>query len=336
MSGDILCEECADRYSKLLRTQLTRTEELNTVVSQSPKLAPGVTPLVEENLGMRDPAAQALLEPLENMQEAQQEIEPILSQTKAFHRQKPTTLVGFFLIGVGMVALVAAVLFASTISAFIGLGLAFWGMLAFFVQPKGYVQSDLMNATAISSLRTVDKMMQVMGYGEKGVYIPAGDSDKAVVFVPSEPFSVIPASSEVEDKTFLSEPKGLLIPPPGLALATLIENKLGFKLKNCGVEALVQALPKVLVEDLEIVSNVEIEVIKDTVRFRLYDSIYSDFCSEVRETSRRCGLGCPMCSALAIILTLATRKPVVYEEDKMSEDKKVTESVYQLISRRRL
>lgn len=204
----------------------------------------------------------------------------------------------------------------------------------FFIQPKNYVRSDLMNATAISSLKTIDKMMIGMGYTEKGVYIRAHDSDKAVVFVPSEPFSMIPQLSSLEDgRTFLSEPAGLLVPPPGLALASLIEKKLGFKLKNCGLEALVEALPKVLVEDLEIVKDVEIEVKEDFVTFKLYDSIYADFCLEVRDTSRRCGLGCPMCSALASILAIATGKPVLYEEDRTSEDSRFTESVYQIVNR---
>jgi hypothetical protein len=43
-----------------------------------------------------------------------------------------------------------------------------------------------------------------------------------------------------------------------------------------------------------------------------------------------------MCSALANILAVATGKPVIYEEDKMSDDKKITESVYHLISGPRL
>jgi len=246
-------------------------------------------------------------------------------------------LVGWLLLGIGLSALAAAILFASTILTFIGLGLTFWGSLMFFIQPKNYVRSDLMNATAISSLKTIDKMMMGMGYREKGVYIQAHESDKAVVFVPSEPFSMIPQiSSFEEDRTFLSDPAGLLVPPPGLALAGLIEKKLGFKLKNCGLEALVEALPKVLVEDLEIVKDVEIEVKEDSVHLKLYDSIYADFCAEVRDTSRRCGLGCPMCSALASILAIATGKPVLYEEDRMSEDKRLTESVYQLLSRPRL
>jgi hypothetical protein len=241
-----------------------------------------------------------------------------------------------FLLAVGIVALVAAIVFVSTISVFIGLGLTFWGLLSFFIQPNKYVKSDLMNATAISSLRTIDKMMIGMGYREKGVYIRAGDSDRAVVFVPSEPFSKIPEVSNVEDRIFLSSPEGLLVPPPGLALASLIEKKLGFNLKNCGIETLVEALPKVLVEDLEIVKDVEIEVSKDTVKFKLFESIYSDFCVEVRDTSRRCGLGCPMCSALASILAVATGKPILYEEDRTSDDHKITESVYQIISGQRL
>jgi hypothetical protein len=281
--------------------------------------------------------AQALLEPIQKIQESERETKEILSESQVLRRQKRTTsIVGLFLLAVGMAALAAAIVLASTVSVFVGLGLTFWGLLAFFIQPNKYVKSDLMNATAISSLRTIDKMMVGMGYREKGVYISAGDSDRAVVFVPSEPFSRIPDVSNIEDRIFLSSPEGLLVPPPGLALASLIEKKLGFKVKNCGIEQLIEALPKVLVEDLEIVKDVEIEVSKDTVRFKLYDSIYSDFCTEVRDTSRRCGLGCPMCSALASILAMASGKPVLYEEDRTSEDQRITESVYQLLSGQRL
>jgi hypothetical protein len=208
-------------------------------------------------------------------------------------------------------------------------------MLAFFVQPGTYVNSDLMNATAISSLKTIDKMMLGMGYGEKGVYIPSSE-ERAVVFVPTEPFSMIPEGSDLEDRTFLTEPKSLILPPPGLALASLIEKKVGFKVKNCGLETLVEALPKVLVEDLEIVRDVEIEVKNETVRFKMYDSIYADFCAEVRETSRRCGLGCPICSALACVLTVATGKPVLYEDDRISDDRKITETIYRLVTGPRL
>jgi hypothetical protein len=244
-------------------------------------------------------------------------------------------LVGYLLLGIGFVTLTASVLFTSSILAFAGLGLALWGMLAFFIQPGKLVQSDLMNATSQSSLKTIENMMVGMGYSEKGVYLPAGDA-KAVVFVPSEPFSMLPESSVIEGKTFIKDPQGMVVVPPGLALANLIEKKLGFTLKNCGVEDVVRALPKVLVEDLEIVRDVEIEVTGDRISFKLIDSIYADFCKEMRDTSRRCGLGCPMCSALACILTIASGKPVLFDEDELSEDKRTTYSTYELLNRRRL
>ena len=125
-----------------------------------------------------------------------------LPVTHALRKSRPAPqLAGFLLIGIGLVVLTASVLFVSTILAFIGLGLAFWGILAFFVQPQKYVKSDLMDATAQSSLKTIDNMMVGMGYREKGVYIPAG-KEKVVVFIPFEPFSMLPESSAVEGKTF--------------------------------------------------------------------------------------------------------------------------------------
>ncbi len=335
-ANDILCETCSDRYSKQLRTQRQRTDEFNARISRLTQA--DASPSVDRTVQSGPQVAQSLLQPIQDMKRTELQTEQLLAESQLLRKQKRnTTVVGCLLLGIGLAALAAAIVFASTILTFIGLGLTLWGSLMFFVQPKNYVRSDLVNATAISSLKTIDKMMMGMGYREKGVYIQGQDSDKAVVFVPSEPFSMIPQLSGFEeDRTFLSNPAGLLLPPPGLALAGLIEKKLGFKLKNCGLEALVEALPKVLVEDLEIVKDVEIEVKEETVRIKLFNSIYADFCQEVRDTSRRCGLGCPMCSALASILAMATGKPILYEEDKTSEDKRVTESVYQIINRARL
>ena len=336
MPNDIICQTCSEHYTSILRQQREKTGEFNVRISQVTQQPTSTVP-TETTLESGGQATQALLEPLQELRKSELETSEILSESQLLRKQKRTTrIIGYFILAIGLITLVASIILASTVMAFIGLGLTFWGLLAFYIQPNQYVKSDLMNATAISSLKTIDHMMLGMGYREKGIYLRAGDSDKAVVFVPSEPFSMIPKLSNTEDRTFLNEPEGLLVPPPGLALASLIEKKLGFKLKNCGVEALVEALPKVLVEDLEIVKDVEVEVNKETVRFKLYDSIYADFCSEIRETSRRCGLGCPMCSALASILAIATGKPVLYEEDRTSEDHKITESVYQLLSGPRL
>jgi len=330
MNGDILCDECSKTYSARLRAARSKTRDMDrrlsgladqSAISEKTRDA-GQTDSVLER-----PVAEAI-PPLGH--------ETQLPVTSAMRRSRPASqLAGYLLLGIGLVVLTASVLFASTILTFIGLGLAFWGVMAFFVQPQKYVRSDLMNATAQSSLKTIDSMMVGMGYREKGVYIPT-ENESVLVFIPSEPFSMLPESSAIEGKSFLKDPQGMLVIPPGLALASLIEKKLGFRLKNCGVETVISTLPKVLVEDLEIVRDVEIEVKDDRIGFKLVDSIYADFCREMRDTSRRCGLGCPMCSALACILAVASGKPVLFDEDELSEDKRTTYSSYELLNRRRL
>ena len=335
-----LCQTCADQYSELLRSQRAKIGEMNSRIAQITGAAELPAPL-NDNLES-DPkltqAAQTLLSmPVLDRQQSEAETQALLSESKLLRKQKRTaTLVGYVLLALGLITCAASIILSSTVSAFVGLGLTLWGMLSLFIQPKNYVKTDLMNATAISSLKTIDKMMVGIGYREKGVYIPAGEGERALVFVPSEPFARIPQTSQLEGRTFLEDPDGLVVPPPGLALAGLIEKKLGFKLKNCGLETLVEALPKVLVEDLEIVRDLEIEVTGDAVKFRLFDSIYANFCSEVRDSSRRCGLGCPMCSALAVVLASATGRPVVYEEDKSGDEKNTSESTYRIIRGSRL
>jgi hypothetical protein len=333
MKDDILCKECSEKYATLLRSAKEKTSDTNIKIDRS------TAPVKVESGGLSEGSRGQVVQTLSASSApagvaSEQLIESQLrSQQKRAHS---ASLIGYMLLGLGLLALAVSILFASTILAFIGLGLAFWGMLMFFIQPQNYVRSDLLNATAMSSLKTIDRIMLGMGYGEKGVYIPTNGPDKIMVFVPSEPFSMIPQPAEIEGKTSLTDPAGLLVVPPGLALSNLIEKKLGFALKNCGIDTLVRALPKVLTEDLEIVRDFEAEVKDDRVEVKLVDSIYADFCREVRDSSRRCGLGCPMCSALACMIALASGKPVLFEEDRQSADKKTTESSYQLLTQPRL
>jgi len=256
-----------------------------------------------------------------------------LQSQKTVHKRRPSsTIVGYVLVGIGGVSLVSAAVLTSTILTFTGLGLVFWGAILLFIRPQKYVQSDLMNSTALSSLRTIDRVMVDLGYTEKGVYIPAGNPEKAVVFVPSEPFTRIPKAREIEHQTFIKNPKGIAMIPPGLALANLIERGLGVNLSKCALETLRDRLPKLLIEDLEMVQDFEMQIDGNNVRFKFVESIYRDFCNQLRGSTRvSCALGCPICSAMACILTMTTGKPVSFEEDKYSTDGRILESSYRIL-----
>src|SRR5208337_4504399 len=333
MENDILCTECSDRYVTIVKSAGHRARKTSSLSENQQRSSATLEPPTKR----AEQFTEALLSPSSGESEQSTDQHPQIRQTLEAQLAKKVASqkIGYVMLGFGSLALVLSVIITSTILAFIGLGLTFWGVLVFFVRPQKYVRSDLMDATAQSSLKSIDEIMVGMGYRERGVYIRSG-SGKAVVFIPTQPFSLIPASTTVNGQTFLEGPKGLVITPPGLALSNLIEKKLGFDLMDCGVERLVQTLPKVLVEDLEIVRDVEIEVNGDFIEFKLIDSIFTDFCKKIRDSSRRCGLGCPMCSALACILAIATNKPVLFEEDKETEDGHTTLSDYHLLNESRL
>jgi len=258
------------------------------------------------------------------------------SDIPSFHipktRRRTSTWAGGIMTAVGAAGLGLAILYTSTVLAFIGLGLAFWGALLLFIRPQHYVRSDLMDSTALASLRTIDRVMSGLGYYEKGVYLPAGNPEKAVVFLPSEPFSKIPNPKDIGDKTFLDNPKGMIIIPPGLSLAALIQKELGTDFEKLTLNELRERLNKVLIEDLEIVRDFEMNVDKDYVHFKFVDSIYAEFCGQLRSAQRLgCSLGCPICSAMACILCMVTRKPVSFEHDEFSPDGKILESSYRIL-----
>jgi hypothetical protein len=247
-------------------------------------------------------------------------------------RRRPSNIPGYAMIGIGGLCLFLSAVLASTVLAFIGLGLTFWGAILLFIRPQGYVRSDLMDSTALSSLQTIDRLMTALGYTEKGIYVPSGNPEKAVVFVPSQPLSKVPRPEEVENDTFVGNPRGVVMVPPGLALANLIERELGVEFRKAGLENLSRQLPKLLIEDLEMVQDFDMRIDGNMVRFKFVESIYSDFCSRLRESTRVCSsLGCPFCSAMACIVAQASGKPVVFENDIFFKDRRTFESSYRIL-----
>jgi hypothetical protein len=217
--------------------------------------------------------------------------------------------------------------------AFIGLGLTFWGALLLFIRPRHYVRTDLMDSTALSSLKTIDRVITGLGYNEKGIYIPVSNPEKTIVFVPSQPLKQIPTAEQVENQTFVKNPEGITIVPPGMALANLFEKELGVKFSEWSLEKMTERLPKLLIEDLEMVQDCTIKTEGDRVSFRFVESVFSEFCGQLKGSTRVCGsIGCPMCSAMACVLAQVTHRPVRFDEDKYSIDRGTVESSYVLLS----
>jgi uncharacterized membrane protein len=266
-------------------------------------------------------------------------------------------LISLFLFALGFPALAASIILASSILAFIGLGLTFWGALLLFVTNERYVKQDLLSATAISPLKNLSQLLTDLNYHGNATYLPPHycPAFETRVYIPRDPTDSLPtvdALQHLGDAPFFTNPDAVLIVPPGLALSKLVETKLGTRFTEVGLEQLQEVLPKLLLEDLDLAETFEIQIIPSEdnentntaaslpstksalIRVTITHSVYEDLCRDALHVSTGspiCKIGCPLCSAIACILAETLGRPMVIESVRISDDAQTIETIYQAL-----
>ena len=267
----------------------------------------------------------------------------------------PTRVVGWLLLASGLIALAVSIIYESSILAFVGLGLTFWGPLLLYISPEKLVKQILLDSTIIPSLANLDQILTQLKYQGKGIYLPPKyfkDFETTKIFISKNKNTKLPTPEEIQpqgDKIFLRNPEAALISPPGLSLSKLFEKTLGTNFTKVDLKYLQQNLWKLFIEDLEIAEDLEMqtkdgEVSIETsesvfttkkykiIRVKITNPVFTDVCKEARKLSRICGaIGCSICSAVACALTKATGNPVIIENTDVSEDGKTIEADFQLL-----
>jgi len=241
------------------------------------------------------------------------------------------------LLSVGGIALALSITYTSSIFAFVGLGLVFWGGLLYYIRPERYVKETLLGRMSSPSLVSLDAIMTGLGYKSKGIYLPPKyftNFESAKVYFSAEDNTELPRPEEIqkkENQTFLKNPDGMLITSPGSELTKLFEKTLGTNFTKVNLQYLEQNIPKLLI-DLEIAQNVEMTSTDNSVSIRIEGSATRSICMEIRKLSNICcSLGCPLCSSIASALAKATGKPIIIEKDLASEDGQIIEIRYRLL-----
>lgn len=251
------------------------------------------------------------------------------------HQRKPSGAIGYLLLFLGATALIASVIFTSSILAFIGLGLTFWGALLLFIRPTKYIRGELLDSTVISSLSAVDKVISEIKYQGKGIYLPPRHLkglSEVMVYIPAKDKVEIPPVEEMAEKVFLKNPDGLCLPSAGAGLMSLYEKELGVNFSKVDLDYLQINLPKLFIEDLEMLEDFEISLDEDTVQVKMKGSIYQDLCNQVSELKHVCqSYGCPLCASIACALTKSTGKPLQIE--KVTHSKNVIEAQYRFVDK---
>lgn len=253
------------------------------------------------------------------------------------HKRKPSGVAGYLLLLYGAMAIASSIFYTSSILAFIGLGLAFWGVLFLFIRPVRYVKSSLLDSTSFSSLVTVDRLIADLDCKGKGIYLPPRylkGLKEGTVFISSKEDITVPTMEEVaKEKVFLKNPTGLCLTPSGLGLTNLFETELETDFAKVDLNYLQDNLPKLFIEGLEIAKDFEMNVHDNMIHVKITESVYKDFCNEVRKKlSNVCStFGCPLCSSIACALTRSTGKPIIIERIEPSTHGEVVEAYYRIL-----
>ena len=228
--------------------------------------------------------------------------------------------VPYLLIIFGVASLLTSIFYSSYILAFIGLGLTFWGTLFLYIKSTKYVKLELLNATSSSTLENIERILTTAGTNSKGIYLPPKnlqDNTASLVFIPTRPDQPLPTSVDTNPHRLqFQNPSGLLITPPGFALAKLFEKELKRPFTEPKAEDLQTLLPS-LFEALQITKNFTIEAKDTTIKVEIRNHIFRDLCEETKHLERtNWAVGSPLSSALACVFAKSTGKPVVIITDE--------------------
>jgi len=232
----------------------------------------------------------------------------------------PEKLIYSTLILAGTVSLVLSIIYASSFLALIGLGMLFWGMTLTYVRTEEYVKRILLDQSTSSQLASMNRVISEADYAGNAIFLPPRYFKVPNVYkayIPKEKNAKAPKPELMYRQKphsfieYLENPPALLLTPPGAELTNLFEKKLNTDFSTVKLSYLQANLPKLLIEDLEMVKNFEMNVEKNTIRVRIEGSVYREPNTDERQLDIYFSFGSPLINAIASVLARVSGKPVV-------------------------
>jgi hypothetical protein len=202
-------------------------------------------------------------------------------------------------------------------------------------------------------MATLNQAMHELNYMGKPVYLPTkylSNPEASKAYVPRLKSGKL-LSPEQTRKLEAQQPSrispGIFITPPGAQLARLFEDTLGTNFTRVDLDYLQQNMPRLLIEDLEIASDVEIQagtskkstqivnsttqitLEHDMINVRITSTAYKHATKELSTIYTT--LGSPLTSAIAIAIAKAAGKPTVIENYRVSDDGETFEVEYRTL-----
>ena len=257
---------------------------------------------------------------------------------KQIRKLNLTKIISRLLLIVGALALTFSVIYTSSILAFIGLGLIFWGAILLYITPQEYVKTILLDTTTITLLTNIDKIITDGNYKGNAIYLPPKylkDFESSKIYLTAEKTAKLPSPEQIqqkEEEKILSNPNSILLMPPGAEILRLFEKTLGTSFTKVDLRHFENNLPKLFIEDLELAENIEIVAESNKVQVKMENTIYKTLFKELEKFSDIVNMiGCPISSAIACALAKATGKPITITKYQTSEDGHTISVEYRLL-----
>jgi len=234
----------------------------------------------------------------------------------------------------GVCLLAVSTLYTSSFLAIIGLSILFWSIILFYIKPVKHVPLTLLTAVAETNTSNIERILIELDLTEKGVYLPPKNLqnlETSLIFIPKTSKATLPLPQETAEKLYTQQQNGILLTPPGLALANLFQQELNNQFTRLSLTELPNILSKLLVQKLEIVQDAEAEIQGNTINIILANSLLSDLCVNASKQPRtHLQVGCILSSAIACVLAQVTGKPIIIQNETQTPETKTTTITYQM------
>jgi hypothetical protein len=232
----------------------------------------------------------------------------------------------------GSLSLAFSVYSKSQVLAFVGLGLAFWGVLFLLVRPLKYVEGVLLESAAASEYSTINRIITSFKYKGKAYYVPPYPKEvylpqhlkglkDMVIFLAAESNFANPSIEEMaEGKFLLTKEKGALVTPPGLGLLAQMERQMRQDFTKMKLDEVCEVLPRFLTQDLNLARAIELTPTENEVRLKITDSVYHGLYLDENTQNSVNLVGCPITSAVACALAKSSGSFVTIHKQLVAPD----------------
>lgn len=227
---------------------------------------------------------------------------------------RSTFPIAIALLSTGCISLLFSFVLNVTTLTFIGLGLTLWGLVIFYISESKTVPEAVLNKLSFSMLKSIGNIVTGMEHKGNAIFLYSKNlngSNQGYVFF-SYKESQIPRYNELnKERIFYYNPKGIFIPAPSNGLVEICENQLGVDFATVDFAFLQQKLPKLMIENLKLVDDLAV-VENDgiaTVRFSGVScvSLCKSVSTDIKNGNQ---LGCPLCSAFALMISKVSNVPI--------------------------